>query len=178
MLKLVKYPLIVAGLIIGLVVAPFFLLPLGQPLAKPLAVWWYKADFEVDANAAAAKFSEASHRCIYDDHRNIIVKTFAELDVEGMLERAVDDNYPRFRFERPQRDPHFRIFANDRTYWWSFREREFFAFRGNRWTLKTRLSKSCTAYLGSPVSIEKAFWERDGIRVSRENFCCGLTDPN
>ena len=160
---------------IALYLAYIFLIPFGRPLVQPVAIWWYGSDFASKATEAAASLTDAGERCIFDDSRNIFVKSFADLDLERIIVKALDDEYPRFRLERPQRNPHFRVLANDQTYYWSFRERKFFAFRGDRWTLKQGFSrKMCEYYSENPRSFEKAFWERDRIRVGKENFCCEL----
>jgi len=161
--------------IITLYLAYIFLLPFGRPLVQPVATWWYGSDFVSDTTKAAARISDTVERCIFDDSRNIFVESFADLDVDKMIDKALNDTYPRFRLERPQRDPHFRILVNNRTHYWSFRERKFFAFRGDRWSLKQGLArKMCAYYQENPESFEKAFWERNGIRVEEGNFCCSL----
>ena len=101
--------------IITLYLSYIFLLPFGRPLVQPVATWWYGSDFVSNATSAAASFSSQDERCIFDDSRNIFVESLAELDVDRMIDKALDDKYPRFRLERPLRDPHFRVLSDDRT---------------------------------------------------------------
>ena len=172
---MIRTTVIVILIIVALYITYLFILPLGRPFVQPAVIWWYGNEFVLNAESAATKLPDTENRCIFDDSRNIFVESFSELDVNRIIDKALDDKYPRFRMERPLRDPHFRVLSNERTYYWSFREKKFFAFRGDRWTLKGGLSqKMCDYYTENPESFEMAFWERDGVSVERRHFCCDL----
>ena len=140
--------------------------------ATPLAKVWYKRGFEGAVTAALTDIPGNETACIYDDSRNIFVTSVGQLNVDRMIEKAVQDKALRPRRRLLQRDPHFRVYSAGRTYYWSFRQKELHAFRGDRWTLTSEIERTCDAYKQHPRSFEQAYRERDGITVTEENFCC------
>lgn len=106
--------------------------------ATPLARMWYEPGFEQAVTKALAEIPGSENACIYDDSQNRFVTSVDQLDVGRMIEKSVQDNVPRPRFNSVQRDPHFRVYSGGRTYYWSFRDERLHAFGGNRWTLAGR----------------------------------------
>ena len=150
---------------IALVFAPFWV--------TPAAKLWYKPGFEESVAKALAEIPDVDTGCIYDDARNIYVTSPDQLDVDRMIEKAVQDRVPRLRFNGVQRDPHFRVYANGNTYWWSFKERNLYPFRADRWSLARTSERNCEAYRRAPRLFRETFRERYSIEVTEDNFCCG-----
>ncbi|MDJ0712230.1 MAG: hypothetical protein QNJ14_17710 [Woeseiaceae bacterium] len=143
----------------------------------PAARLWYATGFSEAVTTELAKLPGSENACIYDDSQNLFVTSPEQLNVDKMLRRALVDRAPRLRRNRRWRDPHFRVYAGGRTYYWSFRERKFHGFYADRWTLAGTAEKSCKNYRQSPHLIREAFRSREGIAVTEENFCCGIEDP-
>lgn len=140
--------------------------------ATPIARLWYETGFEENVAEALAEIGDSESACIYDDGLHMFVTSIDQLDAGGMIERAVQDKSPRPRLRVLQRDPHFRVYSGGHTYYWSFRDKKLYPFRGNRWTLAPRIEKSCSAYRQNPASFQRAYMDREGIAVTEDNFCC------
>ncbi|WP_405240675.1 hypothetical protein [Lentisalinibacter orientalis] len=138
----------------------------------PIAKFWYEPGFEEAVSAALKDIPDHENACIYDDTQNIFVTSVEQLDVGRMLEKAVKDRIPHLRGGK-WRDPHFRIYANGRTYYWSFSDEEFHPFLGDRWTLRGKSAEKCDAYNRYPRRYQQVYEERYGIGVTEANFCCG-----
>jgi len=144
------------------VLAPIF--------ATPVAKFWYEPGFEDAVAEALTEIPNYENACIYDDTRHMFVTSIGELDVGRMIEQAMEDKalIPRTH----QRDPHFRVYNGRNTFYWSFRESEFHAFWGDRWTLAETGKRLCEAYGNSPAEFRHSFQERNEIAVNEANFCC------
>ena len=140
--------------------------------ATPVARLWYASGFEEDVTAALAAIDDSGAACIYDDTRNIFVTSVDQLNVDRMIRQAVRDKSPRLDMDGLQRDPHFRVYSNGRTYYWSFRSRKLHAFRGDRWSLVPQIERGCEAFRQDPRSLKQAYRDREGLLVTEDNFCC------
>ena len=140
--------------------------------ATPIAKLWYEPGFEKAVAKALMEIPDYENACIYDDTRHMFVSSIERLDVQRMIEKAVQDKAPRPRLNGLQRDPHFRVYNGRNTYYWSFRDEQFHAFRGDRWTLAGTGKRLCEAYGNSPAKYRHAFQARHGMTVSEANFCC------
>src|SRR6056297_1135367 len=137
----------------------------------PIAKFWYEPGFEEAVSAALKDIPAHENACIYDDTQNIFVTSVEQLDVGRMLEKAVKDRVPNPR-EGKWRDPHFRVYSHGRTYYWSFRNEAFHAFRGDRWSLLATTEGKCEDYKRNPRRYQQVYKEERGIVVTEENFCC------
>ena len=143
-------------------------------LATPFAKFWYKLGFEDTVAEALSAIPGSEQACIYDDTRKIFVTSLNQLDVDRMIEQAVHNNLPLPRTNPFFRDPHFRVLANGKTYYWSFRNREFYPFRSDRLTLEGHGVRKCEAFRLSPQAFRQDYRDREGLEVTEANYCCGL----
>ncbi len=142
--------------------------------ATPAARLYYETGFD-DAVADALKgIPGSASACIYDDSQHIFVTSIDQLDASRMIEEAIRDRIPRLPPRGLQRDPHFRVLADGKTYYWSFRDATLHPFPGTDWTLTGLSARICPAYMQSPQLYEEAFRDLYGITVTAGNFCCGL----
>ena len=152
-----------------------FVLVLTPIWATPIAKLWYKPGFEELVAEALKEIPEFEKACVFDDTRNIYVTSLDQLNVDRMIEKAVQDKTPHFRLNGLQKDPHFRVYSNGNTYWWSFRERKFYPVRGNLWTLAGRNESNYRAYKRDPSLFRDNYRDTYSIEVTEGNFCCGTT---
>lgn len=165
--SIVAAAMVSTGLIIAVIFAPIW--------ATLIAKLCYKPGFEESVAKALAEIPDFEKACIYDDARNIYVTSLDQLNVDRMIEKAVQDRIPKFSFDGRQRDPHFRVYVNGDTYWWSFRERNLNLFREDSWTLADHSERSCRAYKRDPRLFRDAFRQIYSIEATEDNFCCGTT---
>ncbi len=135
----------------------------------PVAKIWFKSGFTDSVEGALSAIPNVDRACIYDDSRRIFVSDVKQLDVDRMLEIAVKDYMPFFWGRTHQRDPHFRVLVDEKTFYWSFHKQAFHLFGGDRWTLVGTSDRLCARYKESP----ELYTRRGGLAVSEENFCCG-----
>ncbi len=145
-------------------------------LATPVAKLYYEDGFNKAVAAAFKEIPDSASACIYDDSQNIFVTSLDQLNLDRMIGKAVQDRIPNISLDGRQRDPHFRVLANGKTYYWSFHDAKFYAFPAGRWTLTGESARMCSAYMQSPQLYQETFRSLYGIAVSEENFCCGLDD--
>lgn len=144
--------------------------------ATSAARLYYETGFD-DAVADALKEIPGSAKaCIYDDSQHIFVTSIDQLDAGRMIEKALRDRVPGPRPAGLRRDPHFRVLADGKTYYWSFRDAALYPFPGTTWTLSGLSARMCSDYLQSPQIYEEAFSNLYGITVTARNFCCGLEE--
>lgn len=142
----------------------------------PIAKLYYEDGFDEAVADALKEIPESEDACIYDDAQNIFVPSIGQLDTGRMIEKAIRDKAPRPRPNGLQRDPHFRVLASGKTYYWSFRDARLYPFQADRWTLSGLSARMCSAYMQSPQLYQEAFRSVSGIAVTAENFCCGLEE--
>ena len=167
-------------IIVALVCAPIAgLIAWGfAPLwATPIAMWWYKPGFEEAVADALDRLPRKAGICVYDDQINIFVNSPSQLAVGKMIASAVRDQTRGLSMNRRQRDPHFRIYSNSATYYWSFRESALIRFEGDRWTLRDTGPGLCEDYKAWPAEYEQVYTERIGRAVTEANFCCDTGGP-
>lgn len=137
-------------------------------LATPVAKLYYEEGFEKAVAVALKEIPDSANACIYDDAQNIFVTSIDQLDLGRMIEKAIRDKIPRPRPNGLQRDPHFRVLANGKTYYWSFHDAKLYAFPARSWTLTGERSYVLSVYaITAAVSrgVSKPLWNR---RHSRE----------
>ena len=143
---------------------------------SPIAKFWYEPGFQDAVIGALDELPGSPDVCIYDDTRHMFVASVGSLDVDRMIEKAVGDNLPVPRTH--QRDPHFRVYDGERTYYWSFKSGGFHAFVGDRFSLTETGSTLCAAFKKTPADYRYSFEQRNGIAVDKANFCCDLLDES
>ena len=160
--------LISGGAIISIVLA-IFAMPFWSPLA---AKNWYGPSFESTAKSALSDLPDPISICIFDDSIGLFVRSVDELNKNRILERAARDSTMLWR--TPIRRPHFRVYSQSQTYYWSFGEERFLKFAGDRMSLRKEGLRMCTSFLESPSILRDFYWTRYAVDVSRENFCCSV----
>ena len=161
------------AVVLGVLSALFVFAPFW---ATPAARLYYETGFDDTVAAALSEIPGSANACIYDDSQNIFVTSIDQLDAGRMIGKAVRDRIPRPRRSGSQKDPHFRVLADGKTYYWSFREAKLYPFPGTNWTLAELSSTICPAYIRSPELYQEAYRKIHGIDVTAENFCCGLEE--
>jgi len=167
-----RVSLVISGLIALVtlwIIAPVWL--------TPIAKLWYEPGFEQAVEKALAEIPGSENACIYDDSLGIYVTSIQQLQLERMIERAVQDRVSLPSLDPVLRHPHFRVYAGDETYYWSFRSKQLQAFRSSTWTLEGYSVDKCSDLKRSPGFYQNAFRDSYGIEVGEENFCCGSSLP-
>lgn len=104
-------------------------------LATPVAKLYYEEGFEKAVAAALKEIPDSASACIYDDSQSIFVTSLNQLNLDRMIEKAVQDRIPNISLDGRQRDPHFRVLANGKTYYWSFNDAKLYAIQASSWSL-------------------------------------------
>lgn len=144
--------------------------------ATPIAMWWYKPGFEEAVTDALSRLPKPASYCIYDDQMGLFVTDPSQLAVDRMIAGAVRDRTPDYWGER-QRDPHFRVYSDGATYYWSFDQSALIRFQGDRWTLRGVGHGRCENYNAFPEDLRQVYRDRVGLSVTEANFCCDTGQP-
>lgn len=147
------------------------------PLTRYLAIWWYGHDFNQTALNAAKRVAGSSEYCIFNEDSGILVKTFADLDKERIIDRAISSSLLSWIFNTHWRQHHVRIVVGGNTYWWSFGQERFVPVDRAGWELGERLESMCLAYRRDSTSYQAAYWAKEELAVAEQNFCCVAMNP-
>jgi hypothetical protein len=140
------------------------------PLTRYLAMWWYGHDFNQTALNAAKRVAGSSEYCIFNEDSGMLVESFADLDEEKIINRAISSSLLSWIFATHWRQHHFRIIFGGETYWWSFSLERFVPVDRVGWELRERLESICLAFRGDSMSYQAAYWEKEGLTVAEQNF--------
>jgi hypothetical protein len=164
-----KLSILVAGAVMTVTFLAILVMPFWSPL---VARAWYGPSFEASATTALTELPVSESTCIFDDSTGIFVSSIDELDKVRIIERAARASTILWGTDRPIRRPHFRVYSGGKTYYWSFGEKRFVRFAGERMSLlKTGLAK-CASFQKSPTELQDHYKKRYSMDVSRDNFCC------